>query len=193
MMKIKLRSLAQLFLVSLSTLLLMSCSVEQSAYKNTTPTFDLKTYFTGPVTAWGYIKDYKKQVTRRFCVELAGTWQTENNESSGLLAEKFYFDDGEISYRNWQLKQLSSGEYIGTAEDVIGTAKGHSEGLSFRWQYTLALNIDDNNYELKLDDWLYQMDEYRVFNQTDLKKFGITVATLNIFFDKEQPVKKCNL
>lgn len=181
----------KILLISLSILLLTNCSVEQSVYKSTTPTFDLKTYFSGPVTAWGYIKDYKNQVNRRFCVELEGTWQAEGNGHIGLLAEKFYFDDGEITYRNWQLTQLSNGEYVGSAEDVVGVAKGHAEGLSFRWQYTLALTVDDESYELKLDDWLYQMDEYRVFNQTDLKKFGVTVATLNIFFDKQVPIKRC--
>ena len=179
------------YFIFLSLFLLVSCSTEQSIYKNKKPTFDLKTYFTGPVIAWGLVKDYKQQVTRRFCVEMTGTWEEEQGVNKGLLAETFYFDDGEMSFRNWQLRQLSDGSYEGTAEDVVGKASGKAEGFSFQWKYTLSLTIDDTDYEFQLDDWLYQMDKYRVFNQTDMNKFGLTVATLTLFFDKEQPIRRC--
>jgi hypothetical protein len=38
---------------------------------------------------------------------------------------------------------------------------------------------------------MYQIDEYRVFNRTKMKKFGVTVAEITLFFDKELPVKSC--
>lgn len=174
-------------IITLLSLLLISCSSEQSQYKNTAPNFELDKYFSGPITAWGMVKDYSNKVTRRFCVEMTGTWQ----DNQGLLAETFYFDDGEVSYRNWKLTKDDSNNFTGTAEDVVGLASGRGEGFSFRWQYNLSLAIDDTEYEFDLDDWLYQMDDYRLFNQTDMKKLGVTVATLTIFFDKQQPLRRC--
>jgi hypothetical protein len=171
----------------LLSFVLVACSTDQKQYEHSSPNLDLKTYFNGSVTAWGILKNYSDKVTRRFCVEIIGAWQ--NNE--GVLAETFYFDDGEISYRNWQLTKLSNGRYIGTAEDVVGQASGQGVGFSFQWQYQLKIMVDDSEYVLTLDDWLYQLDEYRVFNQTELKKFGIAVAHLTIFFDKAKPLRQC--
>jgi hypothetical protein len=149
--------------------------------------FDIKNYFNGPVIAWGMVQDYSNKVTRRFCVEIEGTWQEDN----GILAETFYFDDGEISYRNWQLTKLANGAYQGTAEDVIGLAKGQHKGFAFNWQYSLKVPVEDEVYILKLDDWMYQLDKKRVFNKTAMKKFGFTVADITLFFDKSNPGEKC--
>ena len=91
------------------------------------------------------------------------------------LAEKFYFDDGEISYRNWQLSKLNNGSYQGTAEDVKGIAIGTHQGFAFQFQYELLLTIDNSTYEVAMDDWMYQLDDYRVFNKTAMSKLGVTV------------------
>ena len=80
----------KLCLISMSILLLISCSTSQSAYENTTPEFDLSTYFNGPLTARGYIKNHQNKVTRRFCVELEGTWQVKNDKNTGLLTCLLY-------------------------------------------------------------------------------------------------------
>lgn len=163
------------------------CGSQQlNDYSATTPKLTLDEYFDGPLTAWGMVQDYSDQVTRRFCVELDGNWQ--GNE--GVLAEKFYFTDGEISYRTWKLTKNGS-SYTGIAEDVEGTASGATEGFAFQWQYNLQLEIDDTQYVFFLDDWMYQIDQYRVFNRTSMKKFGIEVAHLTIFFDKQQPNRTC--
>lgn len=179
------------FILMLS-LTLTSCGTQLSDYDNTQPHFELAEYFNGPITAWGLVQDYNNQVVRRFCVEMEGIWQPINakKQQKGLLKEVFYFDDGEVSYRNWQLTREAQ-QYFGRAEDVIGEASGRSSGFSFQWQYVLSLNIDDREYHFSLDDWLYQVDDYRIFNQTKMKKFGITVAKLTLFFDKQKPLRQC--
>ncbi|MFT4925519.1 MAG: hypothetical protein ACI8WB_001612 [Phenylobacterium sp.] len=178
-----------LILWALATgILLSSCSTQVSDYQDSTPPFDIKTYFNGPLTAWGMIQDYNGKVTRRFCVELVGSWQSEQGE----LKETFYFDDGEISYRNWQLTRHQENQYTGTAADVIGVAEGEQNGFAFQWQYVLSVNIDDTDYQFTLDDWMYQIDQYRVFNKTKMQKLGVTVADITLFFDKQQPLRQCD-
>jgi hypothetical protein len=165
-----------------------SCSTPITAYQDSTPELDIQRYFDGPVTAWGMVQDYNQQVTRRFCVEMQGTWK----KNIGTLAETFYFNDGEISYRDWQLTRHESGEYSGTADDVIGIAQGQQQGFALQWRYQLSVKIDSENYQFDLDDWMYRIDDYRVFNRTKMNKFGITVAEITLFFDKQLPLRTCN-
>ena len=179
--------------VSLTALLLGSCSTKIEEYKDPKPALNIESYFDGPVIAWGMIQDYNDKLTRRFCVELVGTWSDNNGVLNGELKETFYFDDGEITYRNWQLVRTSNNQFTGTAEDVIGVAKGNQNGFAFQWQYQLSVDIDDKNYHFTLDDWMYQIDQYRVFNKTEMKKFGIKVADITLFFDKQQPLRQCEM
>lgn len=166
---------------------LMSCSHNRQDYQNTTPKFDIKEYFQGRVLAWGTVQDFTDKVTRRFCVEIDASWQ--NNK--GVLAETFYFDDGEVSYRNWQLVKLAEGKYQGTAEDVVGVAYGQHAGFAFHWQYSLQVPIEDEVYTFTLDDWMYQLDDKRVLNKTKMKKLGVTVANITLFFEKSSASLTC--
>jgi hypothetical protein len=103
----------------------------------------------------------------------------------------FYFDDGEVSYRTWQLTKLSNNEYTGSAEDVVGIATGKQSGYAFQWQYQLIVPIDEEPYQFSMDDWMYQVNEHRVFNRTTMNKLGIKVADITLFFDKKTSSKKC--
>lgn len=179
--KVKITSLFFLFII------ISGCSSDITDYKETNPKFDIKRYFTGEFVGRGIVQDYSNQVTRQFCVELNGTWK--NNQ--GELAEVFYFDDGEVSYRTWQLTNLSNDKYTGSAEDVVGIATGMQSGYAFQWQYKLLVPIDEEPYQFDMDDWMYQMDEHRVFNRTTMNKFGIKVAEITLFFDKSTSSKKC--
>lgn len=181
--KAKVTSLFFLFI------LISGCSSDITDYQETNPKLDIKRYFTGEVVGWGMVQDYSNQVTRRFCVELNGTWK----KNQGELAEVFYFDDGEVSQRTWQLTKLSTDEYTGSAEDVVGIATGMQSGYAFQWQYKLLVPIDEEPYQFTMDDWMYQMDEHRVFNRTTMNKFGIKLAEITLFFDKSTSSKKCLL
>ncbi|HIE6841413.1 TPA: DUF3833 family protein, partial [Citrobacter freundii] len=37
---------------------------------------------------------------------------------------------------------------------------------------------------LHFDDWMYLQDGSHLFNKTEMKKFGITVATVTLFFTR---------
>jgi hypothetical protein len=175
------------FIVAVS-LINTSCSTAIDDYENSNTPFDIKEYFNGSTIAWGMIQDYSNKVNRRFCVEIEGTWQG----NKGTLAETFYFDDGEVSYRNWQLIKQEDSRYLGTAEDVDGIATGIHKGFAFQFTYNLLLTIDDETYNVSMDDWMYQLDEFRVMNKTSMHKLGVKVADITLFFDKTLPNKKCS-
>jgi Protein of unknown function (DUF3833) len=150
-------------------------------YKNNTPVLDLRTYLSGKAKAWGMLEDRKGRITRRFVVEMNTTW----NGNKGVLQEHFTFDDGEKSERIWTIEYTDSGNFTATAGDVVGKAIGKQAGNALQMKYTLDLKVGDKNYNVNLDDWMYLLDEKRLVNKSEIKKFGITFARLTIFFEKQ--------
>lgn len=167
--------------------LLTGCSSQLKDYQQTTPAFRLAQYFDGEVTAWGIIEDYQNQLQRHFCVDIVGTWQG----NQGQLHETFYFNDGEQQIRIWQLQVAADGKVTGTAGDVVGIAEGGETGMAFNWRYELEVPIGDSEFVFFIDDWMYRLDEHRVMNRSYMKKLGVTVAEISIYFDKTPPVRRC--
>ncbi|MFD2178199.1 DUF3833 domain-containing protein [Veronia pacifica] len=165
-----------------AVLLLSSCSAHIEDYDDTTPDFALFEYFDGQVEAWGMVQDYTGKQTRRFSVTIDGTIKGD----SLTLDETFLFDDGEVQKRVWQIERNPDGTYQGTAGDVVGVAKGKSEGNAFHWVYELEVAVGDDTYILTMDDWLYRHDDKHLFNRTSMKKFGIEVGEVTLFFTKNQ-------
>jgi hypothetical protein len=171
----------KILLVTLLSLILVACSKQNlSDYKNSSPEFDVKTFFNGPLQAKGVVIDRAGVVTRRFSVEMIGSW--DNNQ--GQLAEWFVFDDGERSERIWTINKLQDGRYTGTAGDIVGEAQGESAGFALHWDYQLDLAVDDNIYRVTFDDWLYQIDDKVVINRSYIKKWGVTVGEVILVISK---------
>jgi hypothetical protein len=176
----------------LATVFLTSCTTKVEDYKSSSPTFLLEDYFSGDLVAWGMVQDYSAKVTRRFCVEMNGSWESTSKGLTGVLDEQFYYADGEQDRRVWTLTKQPNNRYVGRAGDVDGEASGQVSGFAFQWDYTLNLELEGSAYKFVLDDWMYQLDQYRLMNRTKMKKFGITVAEITIFFDKETPLRDCS-
>jgi hypothetical protein len=171
----------KILLVTLLSLILVACSKQNlSDYKNSSPEFDVKTFFNGPLQAKGVVIDRAGVVTRRFSVEMIGSW--DNNQ--GQLAEWFVFDDGERSERIWTINKLQDGRYTGTAGDIVGEAQGESAGFALHWDYQLDLAVDGNIYRVTFDDWLYQIDDKVVINRSYIKKWGVTVGEVILVISK---------
>lgn len=151
-------------------------------YKGTTPELDLKEYFTGPIKAWGIIQDRKGHVTRRFDVTMTGTWDGD----TGTLEEHFEFYDGKTEKRTWTIKKIATQQYVGTAGDIIGNASGNVQGNAMRWAYQMDLDVGDNTYRITFDDWMFLMNDGVLINRSYLKKFGITMAELTLFMQKQE-------
>ena len=150
-------------------------------YKGSSPQLSLQEYFTGPIKAWGLVQDRKGHVTRRFDVTMHGTWEN----GVGTLEEHFEYYDGEKQKRIWTINKVSGNHYQGTAGDIIDKADGHLEGSAMRWAYQMDLDVGDNTYRITFDDWMFLMNDGVLINRSYLKKFGITVAELTLFMQKQ--------
>lgn len=152
-------------------------------YKQDAPPLDLKDYFTGPIKAWGLVQDRKGQVTRRFDVVMHGSWEGD----VGTLEEHFNYYDGETDKRVWTITKISADRYEGKAGDIIGKADGEVAGNTMRWAYVMDLPVGDTTYKITFDDWMFLMNDGVLINRSYLKKFGITVAELTLFMQKQTP------
>ena len=149
-------------------------------YAQAQPVLDLKRYFNGVGDAWGVFTDRSGRGVKRFTVVMNCSW----NGEQGVLDEDFVYSDGTKQKRIWRLQHLGEGNYSGTADDVIGTAKGASRGNAFRWGYTLALPVDGRVWEVQFDDWMYLMDERVMINKASMTKFGVFLGEVTLSFTK---------
>lgn len=161
--------------------MLFGCGTSPKDYQNTQPEFDLKTFFTGELVGWGLVKNYQDKVTKRFTVDMKGSWQ----DNKGELYELFKYQDGSTQERTWYFVTHEDGISTGTASDVVGEASGQQNGFAFNWNYDLLYESDDKKIKLHLKDWLYQVDENAVISQTKIKKFGIEVGEVIVFILKQ--------
>ncbi len=170
------------YLVSILTLgMLTGCSsTDVSQYAQELPKLDMQQYFNGTIDAWGMFQDRSGKVVKRFTVLMRCSW----NNGVGTLDEDFSYSDGTKQKRIWTLKKNASGQYIGTAEDVVGEAIGSTAGNTLNWKYVLVLPVDGKLYHVNFDDWMFLMDDKVMLNRAVMSKFGIRLGEVTLSFKK---------
>ena len=117
---------------------------------------------------------------RRFSVEILGS----STDDTLVLDEVFNYADGATDNRRWEIVRNSDGTLTGTAGDILGPASGTLSGNAMRWQYEMDLPVGDKTYRVKFDDWLWMLDKDILVNRSYIKKFGVKVAEVTLFFQK---------
>lgn len=168
-------------LIGAITMLCACTNNKLDHYKNTTPVASIEDFFNGPLKGWGLVQDWKGRVTVRFDVEMNGKWEG----NTGTLVEKFNYYDGTTQERIWTITKLENGQYIGKADDILGDATGQSQGNAVNWKYRMDLPVGNKTYRVTFDDWMWQMNNGVLLNRSYIKKFGVTVAELTIFMQKQ--------
>jgi hypothetical protein len=167
-------------LVALAVLLAGCGSVPVEQYRNERPALDLRQYFNGTVDAWGIFQDRSGKVVKRFTVRIDARWSGD----TGTLDEHFEYSDGSTSRRVWTLQRLDQHRFRGTADDVVGEARGELYGNALRWQYVLRLNVDGRSWDVDFDDWMYLMDDQVMLNRSVMSKFGVRLGEVILTFRK---------
>ena len=169
----------------ISLFLITSCSKNSSMkpedFKNKEPRLIIEEYLSGDVKAWGVLQNRSGKVTRQFSADLNGKWDGKQL----ILDEKFNWDDGEIQTRQWLIDKIDENNYIGTAGDVVGKAKGFSYGPAFKFEYVLLVPVKGREMKITFDDWIFMQDEKVAINRATMTKFGIKVAELTVLFQKD--------
>jgi hypothetical protein len=169
--------------VLMSVALLPGCaSIDPQMYSKEKPVLSLPQYFNGTVIGHGAVLSRSGAVQRRFVVTIRGSWTSD----VGTLDEDFNWSDGKKEERVWTLRPATtSGQWIGTAADVIGEAQGVVSGNALNWTYPLALQTDSGRrFNIEFDDWMFLIDEQVMLNRAVMSYFGLRVGEIIISFRK---------
>lgn len=171
----------RLIVILVCAALLTSCaSPEVEHYADNSPTLRLQEYFDGNLEAWGMFQKRGGDVVRRFHVRMIGTW----NGDTGTLDEFFTYSDGATERRVWTLVKQPDGTWRGTADDVVGEARGEVAGNAFHWRYTLRLEVDGSTWLVDFDDWMYLIDDRVMLNRATMSKWGVELGQVTLSFTK---------
>ena len=156
-------------------------SMKPTDFRDQKPRLIIEDFLSGKVKAWGILQNRSGKVTRQFSADLSGNW----NGKQLVLDEKFNWSDGEVQTRQWTISKIDDHNYEGTAEDVVGTAKGFSYGPAFKFEYVLLVPVKGKEIKITFDDWIFKQDERVAINRATMTKFGFKVAELTVMFVKE--------
>ncbi len=145
-----------------------------------TPELVLEEYFLGQTRASGIFEDRFGTVRRQFEVDITGTVDGDTL----TLDEHFTFADGETDRRVWTIRRIDANAYEGTADDVIGTAKGKLFGNALNWTYRVNLAMGDRSLRVRFDDWLFLQPDGVLINRARVTKFGFEVGQVTLFFQR---------
>jgi hypothetical protein len=159
-----------------------SLTIDGSDYEQQAPQFDLVEFFDGSVMAWGIVQNRSGEVVQRFIVDIEGSVQ----DDVLVLDETFEYIVGEgVTKRVWRLTQNPDGSFTGLAGDIAGEATGKPHGNAFNFVYEMDLEVDGTSYRVAFDDWFFAMDESTLMNRSYIKKFGIVMADVTIFMQRQ--------
>ena len=141
---------------------------------------DLEKFLVGDLVAYGQFQDVLGNVSRRFVVDMTGEWDGSNLK----LTEDFEYSDGTTEQRIWYLKKVGEQGWSGTADGVIGEAKGVENGDTFYWNYTIDLPVPDGTMRVTFDDYMWLISKDRMLNKAYMSKFGVPLGEVTIMFEK---------
>lgn len=141
---------------------------------------NLEDFFEGRTVAYGQFQDILGNVSRRFTVDIEGTWDGKVL----TLVEDFVYEDDSTERRIWTLEKTGDQTWRGTAPGVIGTALGEERGDVFNWQYEIDLPVPDGTVRVRFDDWMWLLSDDRLLNRAFMYRFGLRVGEVTITFER---------
>lgn len=140
----------------------------------------IEEFFDGHVVAQGQFQDIFGTVRRRFDVDIQGTWDGRTL----TLVEDFAYADGTTEQRIWRMQKTGADTWTGTADGVIGQARGVARGDTFNWVYRIDLPVPDGTLRVDFNDWLWMLSDNRVFNRAYMSRYGVDIGEVQITFEK---------
>ncbi|MDZ7629047.1 MAG: DUF3833 family protein [Parvularculaceae bacterium] len=114
---------------------------------------------------------------RLFTAYLDGTYEGETL----TLVEDFEYDDGEKDRKTWRLTRQASGEWSGTREDVVGTARGYQDGPAFRLEYQVDIPMKNGGKRrVGFRDVLILRADGVVYNKANVGWRGFAVGGVEL-------------
>lgn len=136
----------------------------------------LEDFFRGPLVAQGEFVNTRDGTRRGLKVRMAGRWDGRVL----TLREDFVYSDGEKDQKTWRFTKVGEGRYVGTREDVIGTADIVQDGNDVKLSYTATVRTKSSSYPIRFADRLAMTGPRSVLNTAQLSYFFFNVGTVRL-------------
>ena len=121
-------------------------------------------------------------VDRRFVANLNGRLEGDTL----ILVEDFIYDDGKMDQKTWRLRRTNDGDYVGTREDVVGTAHGFLDGNAFRLEYRVDIPTEGGgSRRVGFRDVLVELPNGKILNRANVGWWGIHVGEVELILVRE--------
>ena len=170
-------------IIFLFVILLAGCGFKPSLEdeKLSNLQLNLEEFFEGDVLAYGQFQDILGNVSRRFVVDVKGTWDGEQL----TLVEDFKYADGGEEQRTWNLTKTGEQTWVGEADGVFGVAEGKEDGDTFYWAYTIDLPVPDGTMKVSFKDYMWLQSKDRLLNKAYMSKWGFPIGEVILMFEKK--------
>lgn len=138
----------------------------------------LEDYFTGRVRSWGMFEDRFGRIRRQFTAETIGRWDGQTLQ----LDQDFTYSDGETLRREWSITKDENGNYVATANDVIGSAEGAAAGNALSLTYIVKLTYFGIPIEVDVEDWMFLQPGGVLLNRARVSKWGVTLGRVTLVY-----------
>ncbi len=137
-----------------SAWLISSCaSLQPHDFAKSETHFELDRFLTGHTRSWGVFENTSGAPRRSFTCENHGT-----RDAAGdlVLTQHFQFSDGKTQTRIWHVHRVDATHWEGTANDMVGIARGEGMGNAFYWEYTISVDCRNPLATVHVRQWMYQ-------------------------------------
>ena len=158
---------------------LAGCDRQPQHIGGTGQAFDPITFFTGHTRSWGVIEGRLGAPTQ--AIETDSQAQVD---ATGRLqmTQRLSYQDGKTQERTWTMWRTAPDQFQATANDMIGTADGRSDGQMFHWQWVLEHSPGNPLLNVTMKQWMYQLSDGTVLIRTTVSKFNVIVVEVTEHF-----------
>jgi hypothetical protein len=145
------------------------------------PSLDPMTFFHGRTHSGGVIESRSGAPTEWIVTDSHGV-----KDGAGRLrmVQHLSFQDGTTQERTWSMWRSGPHLFMATANDMVGSATGQSNGRIFHWQWVLARAPGNALSNVTMEQWMYQMDDDSLLIRTSVSKFGFILAEVTEQFKR---------
>jgi hypothetical protein len=147
----------------------------------------LEEAFRGQATGVGRFKSTLAGVDRGFVVTTKG----RGTGGQFVLDQVFRFDNGALDRRTWRFKKTGPKTYVGTREDVVGTAKVRVDDDAIRMSYDLITRgKNGSKLQLHFEDTIRRSGRDSIVNKGVISMLGMNVGSVDVAFKRQKFARK---
>jgi hypothetical protein len=147
----------------------------------------LEEAFRGEATGVGRFKSQLAGVDRGFVVTTKG----RGAGGKFVLDQVFRFDNGALDRRTWHFRKTGPNTYVGTRDDVVGTAQVVVGEDAIRMSYDLITRgKNGSKLQLHFEDTIRRTGRDSIVNKGVISMLGMTVGSVDVAFQRQKSLRK---